>query len=84
MVYNYEFNQKSRLKNKKGVKECQQSHIDFMHLSSMFLVSKDKAIPKNDNIHDRKLQKIISDIHETSIIDNASHNPNKVIYNFPD
>ena len=53
-----------------------------MHVSSLFLVSNDKVICKNDKIHGRKLQKLIPNIHEKSIIDNASHDPNKVIYNF--
>ena len=62
--------------------QYQLSPIDFMHVSSLFLVSNDKAICKNDKIHGRKLQKLIPNIHEESIIDNASHDPNKVIYNF--
>ena len=37
--------------------------IDFMHVSSLFLVSKDKAIRKNDKIHGRKLEKLIHNIH---------------------
>ena len=45
-------------------------------------VLNDKAIRKNDKIHGRKLQKLIPNIHETSIIHNVSHVPNKVIYNF--
>ena len=53
-----------------------------MHVSSLFLVSNDKAICKNDKIHGRKLQKLIPNIHEKSVIDNASHDPYKVIYNF--
>ena len=48
----------------------------------MFLASNDKVIRKNDKIHGTKLQKLIPDIHEKSIIDNCSHDPNKVIYNF--
>ena len=39
--------------------QYQLSAIEFMHVSSLLLVSNDKAI-----------------------IDNVSHNPNKVIYNF--
>ena len=62
--------------------QYQLSPIDFMHVSSLFLVSNDKAIRKNDKIHGRKLQKLIPNIHEKSIIDNVSHDPNKVIYNF--
>ena len=61
--------------------QYQLSPIDFMHVSSLFLVSNDKAIRKNDKIHGRKLQKLIPNIHEKSIID-VSHDPNKVIYNF--
>ena len=45
------------------------------------VLSSDKAICKNDKIDGRKLQKSIPNIHETSIIDNISHDPNKVIYN---
>ena len=58
--------------------QYQLSPIDFMHVS-LFLVSNDKAIRKNDKIHARKLQKLIPNIHEKSIIDNVSHNPNKII-----
>ena len=62
--------------------QYQLSPIDFMRVSSFFLVSNDKVICKNDKIHGRKLQKLIHNIHEKSIIDNASHDPNKVIYIF--
>ena len=54
-----------------------------MHVSSLFLVSNDKAIGENDKIHGRKLQELIPNIREESIIDNVSNDPNKVIYNFP-
>ena len=57
----------------------QLSPIDFMHVSSLFLVSNNKAIHKNDKIHARKLQKLIPNIHEKSIIVNVSHNPNQII-----
>ena len=33
-------------------------------------------------MHGRKLQKLIPNIHGKSIIDNVSHDPNKVIHNF--
>ena len=62
--------------------QYQLSPIDFIHVSSLFLVSNDKAISQNDKIQGRKLQKLIPNIHEKSFIDNASHDPNKVIYNF--
>ena len=52
---------------------------DFMLVSSLFLVSNVKKICKNDKIHGRKLQTLIPNIHEKSIIDNISHDPNKVI-----
>ena len=39
-------------------------------------------ICKNDKIRGKKLQKLISNIHETSAIINISHDPNKVIHNF--
>ena len=54
-----------------------------MHVSSLFLVSNDKAIGENGKIHGRKLQELIPNIREESIIDNVSNDPNKVIYNFP-
>ena len=62
--------------------QYQLSSIDFMHLPSFFLVSNDKTIRKNDKIHGRKVQKLIPNIHEKSIFDNVSHDPNQVIYNF--
>ena len=62
--------------------QYQLSPINFMHVSSLFLVSNDEAIRKNDKIHGRKLQTLIPNIHEKRIIDNVSHDPNKVIYNF--
>ena len=49
--------------------QYQPSPVDFMHVSSLFLVSNDKAIRKNGKIHGRKLQKLIPKIHEKSIID---------------
>ena len=58
------------------------SPIDFMYVWSLFLVSHDKAIRKSDQTHGRKLQKLIPNIQEKSIIDNVSNDPNKVIYNF--
>ena len=66
----------------KQEQQYQLSPIAFMHVSLLFLVSNDKAIRRNDKIHGRKLQKLIPNIHEKSIIDNVSHDPNKVIYNF--
>ena len=58
--------------------QYQLSPIDFMHLPSLFLVSNDKAIRKNDKIHGRKLQKLIPNMHEKSITD-VSHDPDNVI-----
>ena len=52
--------------------------IDYMHVWSLFPVSNDKVIRKNDKVHDKKLQKLIPDVHETSIIDNISHDPHLV------
>ena len=53
-------------------------------MSSLILVSNVKATLKSDKIHGRTLQKLIPNIRETSIIDNVSDDPNKVIYNFLD
>ena len=47
--------------------QYQLSPIDFMHVS-LFLVSNDKAIRKNDKRHGRKLQKLISNIHEKVLL----------------
>ena len=52
-----------------------------MHVSSLPLVWNDKAIRKNDKIHGRKLQKLISNINETSITD-VLHDPKKIIFKF--
>ena len=62
--------------------QYQLSPIHFIHGSLLFLVSNDKAIHKNDKIHSRKLQKLIPNMHETSITDNFSHDSDKIIYNF--
>ena len=51
-------------------------------MSSLFLVSNDKAIRKNDKEHGRKLQKLIPNMHAKSIIDNVSYDADKVICNF--
>ena len=53
-----------------------------MHVLLLFLESNDKATCKNDKTHGRKLQMLIPNFHEESIIDQISHDPNKVIYNF--
>lgn len=45
------------------------------------LESNDKATCKNDKTHGRKLQMLILNFHEDSIIDQVSHDPNKLIYN---
>ena len=58
--------------------QYQLSPNDFIHKSSLFLGSNDKAICK---IHGRKLPKLISNMHERGFIDEASNNPNKVINN---
>ena len=62
--------------------QYQPSPIDFMRVSSLFLIPNDKMIRKNDKIHCKKLQKLIPNIHETSITDHVLHEPNKVIYDF--
>ena len=61
----------------------QLSAIVFIHVITD-LVSNVKATLKSDKIHGRTLQKLIPNIRETSIIDNVSDDPNKVIYNFLD
>ena len=49
--------------------QYQLSLTDFMHVSSLLLVSNDKVIRKNDKVNGKKPQKLILNIHETSIID---------------
>ena len=68
----------------KQLLQYQLPPMDFVHVSSPFLVSNDKAIPENDKIHNRKLQKLIPSIDETIIIDNVSHDPNRIIRIFLD
>ena len=58
--------------------QYQLSPIDFIHVPSLFLVSNDKTIRKNDKIHGRKLQKLIPNMHEKSVTD-VSHDPDNVI-----
>ena len=60
----------------------QLSPIDFIHVSSLFLVSNDKSIRKNDKIHGRTLQKLIPNLHEKIISGNFSHDSDEVIYKF--
>ena len=52
--------------------QYQISLIDFMLVSSLFLVSNDETICKIDKIHCRKLQKLILNILQTSMYDNVS------------
>ena len=62
--------------------QYQLSPIDFMRVLSLFSIPNYKMIRKNDKIHCQKLQKLIPNIHERSITDHVSHEPNKVIYDF--
>ena len=62
--------------------QYQPPPIDFVHVTSLFLDSNDKAIHKNDKIPERKLQKLMPNIRGKSIIGHVLHDPNKVIYNF--
>ena len=52
----------------------------IMHRHHFFLVSNDRVIRKNDTIHGKKLQKLILNIHGTSIIDYVSPDPDR-LYN---
>ena len=60
----------------------QLSPIDFMHVQSLFLVSNDKSMAKTSKNMLKTAAKLIPNIHGKSIIDNVSHDPNKIIYNF--
>ena len=39
-----------------------------MDVSSLFLISNDKSICKNNQIHSKKLEKLISNIHEKVLL----------------
>ena len=60
--------------------QYQLSSIDFVLVSSLSLVSNDNVVRENDKIHRRKLQKLIPNIHDTSITDYVLHDHHKVIY----
>ena len=51
----------------------------ILYVCHQILVSNDKGTHKNDAGDHKKLQKLIPNIYESSIIDNASHEPDKVI-----
>ena len=51
-----------------------------MLVSSLSLVSNDNVVRENDKIHGRKLQKLIPNIHDTSITDYVLQDHHKVIY----
>ena len=57
-------------------------HPLVLCMCHQFLTSNDKAIGKNDKIHGRKLQNLIPNVPEKSIMDNVSHDADKIIYNF--
>ena len=61
--------------------------IDFTHTCTLFLVSNDKAIKKNNTIHEKKLQKLIANDNELSDVNksdlsSSEHDPDKLIFNF--
>ena len=60
--------------------QYQLSSIDFVLVSSLSLVSNDNVVRENDKIHSRKLQRLIPNIHDTSITDYVLHDHHKVIY----
>lgn len=74
---------KTHIRRRNIIKEelqYQLSSIDFVLVSSLSLVSNDNVVRENDKIHRRKLQKLIPNIHDTSITDYVLHDHYKVIY----
>ena len=56
------------------------SVLDFSYICSLLLVANDRSILQHDNIHKRKLQKLLK-ISSNNIFSD-SHNPDRVIFNF--
>ena len=55
------------------------SFIDLNHVCNLFLIGNDKAILKHKQIQNKKLTKL-----RVTTLENSSHDPDKVIYNFSD
>ena len=55
------------------------SFIDLNHVCKLFLIGNDKAILKHKQIQNKKLNNL-----KVTTLENSSHNPDKVIYNFSD
>ena len=52
-------------------------HIDFLHITTLFLVKNDKSIKRSDNIQKQKLERLVSNVSSVE-----GHDPDKVIFNF--
>ena len=55
------------------------SFIDLNHVCKLFLIGNDKAILKHKQIQNKKLNNL-----RVTTLENSSHDPDKVIYNFSD
>ena len=55
------------------------SFIDLNHVCNLFLIGNNKAILKHEQIQNKKLNNL-----RVTTLENPSHDPDKVIYNFSD
>ena len=55
------------------------SFIDLNHVCNLFLIGNDQAILKHKQIQNKKLNNL-----KVTTLENSSHDPDKVIYNFSD
>ena len=55
------------------------SFIDLNHVCNLFLIGNDKAILKHQQIQNKKLNNL-----RVTTLENPSHDPDKVVYNFSD
>ena len=64
----------------KGVLHHGMCFIDFVHVTTIFLVSNDKEISKNQKTLDKKLHNLFfNNYYDTSVM---SHDADKIIFNF--
>ena len=71
---------KQNLTSIKDVLHHEMCFIDFVHVTTIFLVSNDKAISKIQKTHVKKLHNLfLNKYYDNSV---TSHDPDKIIFNF--
>ena len=55
------------------------SFIDLNHVCNLFLIGNDKVILKHKQIQNKNLNNL-----RVTTLENSSHDPDKVVYNFSD